>query len=111
MITSKARTGDTRYGPRIDCTVVNASTRPITMTSKYSTAGSSLGKLTPNQVKDPVGGAGDVASVWPVTGGEGSERLLSLSAGPVASVVAGLAGSKTTGVGGGRTTTPITSRT
>ena len=78
------------------------------MTSKYSTAGSSLGKLTPNQVKDPVGGAGDVASVWPVTGARGSERLLSLSAGPVASVVAGLAGSKTTATTVAKTTRPIT---
>ena len=60
--------------------MVNASTRPITMTSKYSTAGSLLGKLTPNQVKDPVGGAGDVASVWPVTGG-GGKRAAALAVG------------------------------
>ena len=70
MITSKASTGDTRYGPRTDCTVVNASTRPITMTSRYSTAGSSLGTLTPNQVERRTADAGASLPVWPVAGGE-----------------------------------------
>src|SRR4030095_7613890 len=108
MISSKARIGDTRYGPRTDCTLVNASTRPITMTSTYSTAGSSVGKPIPNQVGDPVGDAGAVAPVWPVTGGEGSERLPSLSAGPVGSGVAGPAGSKTTAMAATNSTRPIT---
>src|SRR5688572_10848301 len=108
MMSSKATTGDTRYGPRIDCTVVNVSTRATTMTSTYSTAGSSVGKRIPNQVGDPVDAAGGVPSVWPVAGGAGSAPLPALSAGPVASVVAGRAGSKTTAMAAASTTRPIT---